>query len=136
MAKSYQLSRIGRSLLLRTAIKGNNGKVIVARLIVDTGASYTMLPVEVVEALGYDTHHPLRTIRIVAANGIVVAPLIKVSWMHCLGQQIVDFPVIAHTLPSGTYVDGLLGMDFLENCQAVIDVGEATVRCNLAVHMA
>ncbi len=127
--KSYRLFRQGRLLLLRAALGGRNGSVVVARLAVDTGASYTMLPVEVVEALGCDTHHPLRTIRIVAANGIIVAPLVAVPWFHCLGQRIMDFPAIAHTLPGGTFVDGLLGMDFLDHCQAVISVGEAEIRC-------
>lgn len=83
------------------------------RLVVDTGASYTTLPVEVVEALGCDTHHPLRTVRIVAANGIIVAPVVALPWFHCLGQRLSNFSVAAHTLPTGTFVDGLLGMDFL-----------------------
>ncbi len=99
------------------------------RLLVDTGASYTMLPVEVVEALGCDTHHPLRTIRMVAANGIIVAPMVAVAWFHCLGQRVENFPVVAHTLPTGTFVDGLLGMDFLSRCKAVVSVGEAEIRC-------
>lgn len=88
-----------------------------------------MLPVEVVEAVGCDTHHPLRSIRIVAGNGIIVAPVVTVTWFHCLGQRIEGFPVVAHTLPAGTFVDGLLGMDFLTRCQAVISVSEAEILC-------
>ncbi len=130
--KPYRLLRQGNLLLLRAAVGGTDGGVVVVRLLVDTGASYTMLPVEVVEALGCDTHHPLRTVRIVAASGIIVAPMVAVSWLHCLGQRIEDFPVVAHTLPAGTFVDGLLGMDFLGRCQAVISVEEAEIRCRQA----
>lgn len=125
----YRLAYHGNLLVLRAAAGGGNQGVVVVRLAVDTGASYTTLPVEVVEALGCDTHHPLRTVRIVAANGVIVAPVVALPWFHCLGQRLTSFPVVAHTLPTGTFVDGLLGMDFLRRCGAVIAVGEATLRC-------
>jgi len=35
--------------------------------------------------------------------------------------------VVAHTLPQGAFVDGLLGMDFLVHFQASIAVGQAEV---------
>jgi len=50
-----------------------------------------MLPVEAAEALGRDTHHPLRRARIIAANGIVVAPMVAVPWFHCLGQRLEEY---------------------------------------------
>ena len=126
----YRLARHGNLLVLRAAAGGGNKGVVVVRLAVDMGASYTTLPVEVVETLGCDTHHPLRTVRIVAANGIIVAPVVALPWFHCLGQRLSNFPVVAHTLPAGTFVDGLLGMDFLTRCRAVIAVGEATLQCH------
>jgi len=127
----YRLTRYGQLLVLRATAGGGNKGVVVVRLVVDTGASYTTLPVEVVEALGCDTHHPLRTVRIVAANGVIVAPVVALPWFHCLGQRLVSFSVVAHTLPAGTFVDGLLGMDFLRRCGAVIAVGEAMLRCHV-----
>lgn len=127
--KSYRLLRQGRLLVLRAAMGGKDGGVVVVRLLVDTGASHTVLPVEVVEALGCDTSHPLRTTRMTSANGVIIAPVVAVAWLHCLGQRIRDFPVVAHTLPTGTFVDGLLGMDFLDRCQAVIFISEAEIRC-------
>jgi aspartyl protease family protein len=98
------------------------------RLLVDTGASYTILPVEVIEKLGYDTHHPLRQVQMTSANGIVVAPLVKVSWFNCLGQLLKNFPIVAHTIPVASF-DGVLGMDFLIRRRAVIAVAEAEIRC-------
>ena len=97
------------------------------RLLVDTGSSYTILPVEVVEALGCDTHHPLRRVRMVAANGITVAPLVGVPWLHCLGERANNYPVIAHTLPSGAFVAGVLGMDFLCACKASISTHDGRI---------
>ncbi len=77
--------------------------------------------------LGYDTHHPLRRTRVITASGVIVAPVVRVSWFHCLGQQMEDFPVTAYTLPPGTFVDGLLGMDFLLRYKAVIAIESGTV---------
>lgn len=127
MKQSYALSRINNLLLSRAAIGGDNDEVGRVRLLVDTGASYTMLPVEAIEALGYDISHPIRTVRMVAANGIVVAPVIKLTWFHCLGKRVEDFPIVVHTIPSGTMADGLLGMDFLIKCRAMISTGEAKI---------
>ena len=125
--KTYRLERRGRLLLLRAAVGGTNGQASVLRLLLDTGSSYTMLPVEVLEALGYDTHRPLRRTRMITASGIIVAPVVRMSWFHCLGQRVEDFTVAAYTLPSGTFVDGLLGMDFLLHCKAVIVTESGTV---------
>jgi predicted aspartyl protease len=127
--KPYRLLRQGKLLLLRAALGGKEGGIVVVRLLVDTGASQTVLPVEVVEALGCDTSHPLHITRMTSATGVIVAPVVAVAWLHCLGQRVEGFPVVAHTLPTGTFVDGLLGMDFLNHCQAVISVGEAEIRC-------
>jgi len=126
--KPYRLHQQGNLLVVQAAVGGIDGSVIVLRLLVDTGASYTMLPVEAVEALGCDTHHPLRRVRIVAANGIIVAPVVAGPWLHCLGQRLEECPVVAHTLPAGAYVDGLLGMDILTRFQATIAVSTGKVK--------
>ena len=107
---------------------GRGGKTVVLRLLVDTGASCTMIPIEAAERVGCDTHHPLRTLRIVAANGVIVAPVVKLARFSCLGVALTGFQVVAHTLPSGTYVDGLLGMDFLSCVGAVLDIRRATMQ--------
>lgn len=125
--KPYRLHQQGNLLILRGAVGGANGSVVILRLLLDTGASYTMLPVEVVEALGCDTHHPLRRVHIIAANGVIVAPVVAVPRFHCLGQRVEQWPVVAHTLPPGAFVDGLLGMDFLTHFQVTIAVSGGEV---------
>jgi predicted aspartyl protease len=131
--KSYRLERRDRLLLSRAAVGGINGQAVVLRLLLDTGSIYTMLPVEVLESVGYDTSRPLSRVRMIAASGIVVAPIVSVSWFHCLGQRVENFPIAVHTLPSGTFVDGLLGMDFLLHHEAVISVKPGEVRLSNAV---
>ena len=127
--RPYRVSRRGNLLLVRAAVGGADGSVVVLRLLLDTGSSYTVLPVEVVEALGCDTYRPLHRVRMIAASGIIVAPVVAVPWFHCLGIRVEDFPVAAHTLPPEAFVDGLLGMDFLLRCGAVISVKSGEICC-------
>ena len=123
----YSLARVGNLLILRAAVTGTEGRTVVLRLLVDTGASHTLVPVEAVERVGCDTHHPQRMLRIMAASGVIIAPVVTLARFHFVGKIIEGFPVVAHTLPSGTYVDGLLGMDFLSQIGAVLDLGAGTL---------
>jgi aspartyl protease family protein len=91
-------------------------------LLVDTGASYTTLPVKVLNDLGYDTQNPDNWHPgIVTGRGHTSRiPIVQVSSFSCLGKQIIDWPILAYTLPQPTYWRGVLGMDFLIHFRAVI----------------
>lgn len=91
-------------------------------LLVDTGATYTIVPVEVLNNLGYDIRNPPGYCNnMVTGQGrIKQLPIVLVSSLYCLGQRISDFPVLAYTLPDNPYWDGLLGMDFLTRFRAVL----------------
>lgn len=125
--RRYRALRRGNLLLVRAAAGSAQSGSVVLRLLIDSGSSHTVLPVEVLESLGCDTPHPLARVAILAASGTIVAPRVAVPWFHCLGHRLTDFPVLAHTLPAGTYVDGLLGMDFLVRCRATISTGEGSI---------
>lgn len=116
-------------LLVRATFGGEKKRMVDVRLLVDTGSTFTILPVESIERLGYDLLHPLRKERLTAASGIIWAPVIQLSWFNCLGVTLKNFQAIAYTLPPGILADGLLGMDFLTQCKAVISVAEAKIRC-------
>lgn len=126
LGKSYRATRFGNTLLA-SAVVGSGGAAgeteARVRLLVDTGASYTMLKVETLVRLGYDLSQPFGHVRLVSANGIIVAPLVKLSWFNCMGQLLRDFTVAAHTIRGGGFA-GVLGMDFLTRCRAIIAVAE------------
>ena len=126
----YQLSRYQNLLVLKAAAGGKEGIVRQFRLLVDTGSSYTVLRVNILENLGCDLQNPLRRIRTPTGGGIVEAPIVTVPWFSCLGKRLSNFPLVAHTLPSTTFVDGLLGMDFLNNVGGVIFVREGKIQIN------
>lgn len=129
--KVYRLLRYGQNLLAVQATVGSRegGDFVRVRLLVDTGSSFTILPVQVLETLGYDTRNPLRRQELVTGQGRIYVPVINVSWFNCVGQLIENFEIVAHDIPPNIRIDGLVGMDFLTRFQAVISVGNAEIRC-------
>jgi predicted aspartyl protease len=123
-----QCSRYGNLLILKAATSSRSNTVRQFRLLVDTGSTYTVLRVNILEALGCDIQNPLRRIRTSSGGGIVEAPVVAVSWFNCLGERLEDFPIVAYTLPATTFVDGLLGMDFLTLTQAIVYAKEGEIR--------
>jgi predicted aspartyl protease len=124
--RRYRVKRIGNLLFTRGAVHGPGGTKIVW-LLVDTGSSFTTLPVEVLEAVGCNPTASREHVRLITGNGIVVAPRVPVEWLNVLGQRIKELSVVAHTIPFGEFFDGLLGMDVLTFLQARIDVPEQAV---------
>lgn len=99
------------------------------KLLVDTGSDYTILATEIITDLGYDLQKARRHLRISTGSGAIEAPVINVVWFNCLGERAEKFPIVAYSLPETTFVDGLLGMDFLTRVRAIIPVGDASIQC-------
>jgi predicted aspartyl protease len=97
------------------------------RLLVDTGASYTVLPSQVLRKMGCDLE-AMNRIVIVAAGGLMQVPVVRIPWFSCLGQRVEDFPVVALDLPSNAFTSGLLGMDFMQRLGIVIDTAKGELR--------
>lgn len=126
--KTYRLWRHGHNLLaVRGTVGQKNVRPTFLRLLVDTGASYTILPSNAVERVGCDTDNPLRYQEIISARGKLLAPVVRIAWLNCAGQLMENFEVLAYDLPRNLGVDGVLGMDFLVGCGAVISAAEARV---------
>ncbi len=122
----YSLMRIGSLLLTKAAVAGPLG-VKVLRLLVDTGSVHTILPVEVLESIGCSPAVSTEHVRLITGSGYLIVPQVQTSWFQCLGQKVDQKMVIAHTLPFGSLVDGLLGMDFLRRLQARILINEGLI---------
>jgi predicted aspartyl protease len=124
----YPLQRSGNLLFLRASINGANGDSLRVRLLVDTGSSYTTLPINLLEDLGYDISAAAnRRIAIMTAGGMGRAPVLPISTFNCLGQSFSDFPIVALDLPFNPLMSGLLGMDFLSRIGATIDIKTAQI---------
>ncbi len=123
----YRLQRQGDLLWLRAAVGRGEQNSVVVRLLLDTGSSFTALPTQVLERVGCNWREPNRTTTIVTAGGVITVPIVAVPWFNCLGIRRENFPVVALNLPVSAFSNGLLGMDFLRECRAVIDVALAQI---------
>lgn len=93
-------------------IDGPNGPLtcIVA---VDTGATRTLLNATFLTQAGYNLVGLPLLHQVVTASGIVSVPEVHLLQIIALGKKRPHFPVMAHNLPAGTNVDGVLGLDFM-----------------------
>jgi predicted aspartyl protease len=123
----YPAEKRGNLLCVKASVTGNNNKVAVLRLLIDTGAGFTILPTNPLEPLGYDLTQALQSHKIITASGIVSAPLLKVKSFNCLGLEIPDFPILLYDLPKASKLDGIIGMDFLTQNRIFIATGEAEI---------
>lgn len=83
-------------------------------VVLDTGASFTVVATDILIQLGYDPGNPLlERQRIVTGSGIEYAPRITVRSATAIGQKVTNLEVLCHDLPAGSGVDGLLGLNFL-----------------------
>lgn len=97
------------------------------KMAVDTGATYTMIPWEIAEALGYRPDISSQRITLVTASGVERVPLIKVDIIRILGKEIRDIEIVCHDLPARSYVDGLLELRSLRELKAKIDFDKGTL---------
>ncbi|MBI2917359.1 MAG: retroviral-like aspartic protease family protein [Chloroflexi bacterium] len=100
------------------------------RLALDTGATATMINVAPLTAIGYDPSLAPDRVQVTTGSGVEYAPLLRVTRIKSIGQERLDFPVLAHTLPPSASIDGLLGLDFLRRQMLQIDFRQGTIILN------
>ncbi|OGC08228.1 hypothetical protein A2230_05315 [candidate division WOR-1 bacterium RIFOXYA2_FULL_36_21] len=94
---------------------------------VDTGATCTMIPIEVAVAVGVDPLRSKRRVEITTGSGIEYVPIITIPKFRAFGIEIKDMEIICHNLPSQSPVEGLLGLDFLKKAKAIIDFSKSII---------
>jgi len=125
--KIYHLNRQGNLLWLRASVGSGRENPIIVRLLVDTGSSYTVLPRQILERLGCNLAQSRQTTRIITASTVVTMSIVPVPWLNCLGVRKENFPVVAMNLPIGAFTNGLLGIDFLREERAIIDIFQGKI---------
>jgi len=101
-------------------LTGPSGNAVL-RLALDTGATGTVVNVGMLVAIGYDPALVPERIQMTTGSGVEFAPRITVSKLAALEQEREGFPVLGHTLPPSTGVDGVLGLDFLRGQMLTVD---------------
>lgn len=101
------------------------------RLLIDTGASLTIVTPEVLEQRGIRYRDTGRIRVFNTANGTVRAPVYKLDSLSVGGWYVNDLEVGVLDLGGNRGMDGLLGMNFLNNFQFFIDQNEAVLRLSV-----
>src|SRR5205085_2695575 len=99
-------------ILVNAEITGPLGTAF-QKLVLDTGATTSLINVATLLSLGLDSDQSAGHIRMTTGSAIETVPLVVLTHLTALGEHRFGFPVIAHALPSGSAVDGLLGLDFV-----------------------
>lgn len=108
----------------------NKGVKVYSKLVLDTGATYTMVSWGIAEYLGFKFRDKLKTVPLNTASGEIRAPLMKMQEVSTLGMTAKNVEVIIHNLPASARVDGLLGLSFLRNFNLKIDFKNGFLELN------
>lgn len=82
-------------------------------MILDTGASYTLISWEIAQALNLKPELQQRQTEIVTASGREIVPVVMVNKVELLGRSRSNISAVVHDLPKNAYASGLLGLSFL-----------------------
>ena len=108
----------------------SNGEKTTKRLVLDTGATYLLVPWEVAELLGIKPEVSEERIETVTASGVEKVPLVTIDFVRVLGHDVKKVKAIIHDLPPRSYVDGLLGLSFLRNFDLRLNFKEGYLELN------
>lgn len=101
-------------------------KTVPVKLVVDTGATYTMISAATAKELSIDPQ-PQRTMPFQTANGVIQAPLTNLESVAVGGMEIKNLTAAIHDAVPSPQVAGLLGLNFLSNFRLDIDTDKGII---------
>lgn len=90
-------------------------------LALDTGATTSLINPALLREVGLAPDPSAGRVRMVTGSAVETVSLLVLTRLSVLGQHRFGIQVIAHALPPGSAVDGLLGLDFLRAFAITID---------------
>ena len=107
-------------IVLEVVIEGPRGRRWVTAAL-GTGATYTLFPREILEAVGYTPRLAEEKTTLITASDVESVPLLTVKRIGLPGLSCDNVKVVCHDLPERSYVNGLLGLSFLRRFQMQLD---------------
>jgi predicted aspartyl protease len=100
-------------------------------VVLDTGASLTIVATDIMAQLGYDPANPsLGRQRIITGSGVEYAPRTTIRSATAIGQKVANMEVLCHDIPPESGVDGLLGLSFLKHFKLTIRFRKGIIDLN------
>lgn len=106
-------------ILIEVLLAGKRGRKQI-KMILDTGATITTIPVEIAIAIGCNPTKAKRRIEMITASGIEYAPIVNIPKMEFLGFSLYNVDAICHNLPPQSIGSGLLGLNVLKNFNVLL----------------
>ena len=91
------------------------------RLILDTGATTSLIRSPILIAVGYDPDASPDRVQVAMGGGIQLISRVVLNRLSALGQHRLGFPVLSPSILPAAGIDGLLGLDFLRGTILTID---------------
>lgn len=113
------IERAGGGMVVPVRLNGG----VVAPFLVDTGASYVLIPEAVAEEAGIHTGPDTRTMQFSTANGVVEHPLVMLDLVELGSAQAEEVPAAI----SPTMQIGLLGLSFFNRFTYQVDAGNGVL---------
>lgn len=117
---SFAFNPSAGPIIIEASLSGPVGHADL-RLILDTGATTSLIRSTILVAVGYDPDACPDRVSVAMGNGIEFVPRVTLNRLSALGRHRLAFPVLAHSLPPAAGIDGLLGLDFLRRSQLTLD---------------
>lgn len=118
------LQQIGNVLVIAAKVNGTRD----ARLILDTGASLTILSRSIAIELGLFSDPKTTTVTLTTAGGQVPAELVHVDSIRVAEAEVRNSLAAIYDLPDApTGVEGLLGLSFLRQFEVTLDAAKGVV---------
>jgi len=110
----YSLDVSTGSIPVWVTFQGPEGTKVL-RMAVDTGATFTIIPVETAISIGCDPIRFKKRIEFITPSGTEYAPVVTIPLVKAFGFTVKNVKVFCHNLPPQSPVEGLLGLSFLKH---------------------
>jgi len=112
------LQRVGHLFVVAVKLNGQQD----ARLIVDTGASHSIVSHRLAVELGLFSDSTTGTVMMNTVGGTVQVPVVHMKSIRLAEAEVKDSVVVIHDLPDAPAgVEGLLGLSALRQFQVTLD---------------
>ena len=119
------LQMVGRSVTLSVKLNGERQ----ARLILDTGATLTLLSRAIARDLGLYGESPVSSALVNTAGGQVSVDVMRIGMIEAGAASARNVPVAIYDLPDAPpTVEGLLGLSFLSHFLVTLDMEHGELR--------
>jgi clan AA aspartic protease (TIGR02281 family) len=104
------------------AVPATLNDLATVNLVVDTGATHTMISPATAHSIGIRPENHETTLHFQTANGQVLAPVAELKSIRIGGREVRGLKIAIHDLFLDTSLAGLLGMDFLSHFRVELDM--------------